>query len=269
MMMEPPLPKAGERWALFLDVDGTLVPIAPTPEAVRVDPALLASLERLQRGTEGAVALISGRPLAQIDALFQPLLLAAAGLHGLERRRADGSLEAPAAASQALARLKPVLAAYAADRPGVLFEDKGQSLALHYRLAPRYGAAICRIARYLVRGAGGELRLIEGDKVVELQPSGADKGKAILAFLAEPPFAGRIPVFAGDDTTDEDGFRAVTKRGGLSIKVRGGRVAATAAPYGLPSVTALHAWLTAVAAALAPSAAGSALATERHPSLSC
>ena len=190
-MTEPPLPKADERWAIFLDVDGTLVSIAPTPDAVRVDPSLLPLLDRLSRDCEGAIALISGRPIAQIDALFRPLTLPAAGLHGLERRHGDGSHPVPEAAAAAIVRLRPMLAAYAAHRPGVLFEDKGQSLALHYRLAPRYGSAIRRIGRYLVRGAGNELRLIDGDNVIELQPRGSDKGKAIAAFLAEPPFTGR------------------------------------------------------------------------------
>lgn len=244
-----PLPEPGERWALFLDVDGTLLSIAATPEAVRPEPALFPLLERLRRASGEALALVSGRSLASLDQLFAPLRLAAAGLHGRERRRADGSLVPRPEASALLVRLRPRLAAYVEARPGLLLEDKGGSLALHYRQAPERGAALRRFARRIAR-IEPELHLLSGRKVVELQPRGADKGKAIEAFLAEPPFSGRRPVFAGDDTTDEYGFAAVNARGGLSLRVvdaETGRRAATAARHSLAGVGALHCWLDAVA----------------------
>lgn len=245
----PPLPQPGDRWAFFLDVDGTLVAIAETPEAVRVEPALPPLLQRLAGANDGALALVSGRSLASIDALFAPLRLPAAGLHGWERRRGDGTLAPASEPTAILAPLRPVLLAFAATRPGLLVEDKGGSLALHYRLAPHYAAIVCQRAREIA-AAEPQLRLIEGRKVVEFVPCGSDKGAAIADFLAEPPFAGRVPVYAGDDTTDEDGFAAVNRLGGLSIKVanpeaRGGR--GTHARHRLPSISALHAWLGALA----------------------
>jgi trehalose 6-phosphate phosphatase len=127
-------------------------------------------------------------------------------------------------------------------------------LAVHYRLAPRYGAELLRQAELLARERPW-LRVIGGRKVVEFQPQGADKGRAVADFLAEPPFAGRIPVYAGDDTTDEDGFRAVNERGGLSIKVLNAetpRHEASAARFRLTSVPALHRWLGDVADRLDP-----------------
>lgn len=247
----PPLPGAGDRWALFLDVDGTLVAIAPTPETVRADPTLLALLERLRGASGGALALISGRSLASIDRVFRPLTLPAAGVHGWERRRADGAAMPINVSTEALLPLRQVLESYAATHPGLLFEDKGDSVALHYRLAPRYGAAVCRLARGLA-AQYPELRLIEGRKVVEFVPRGTDKGRAVSAFVAEPPFAGRYPVYVGDDVTDEDAFIAVNQLGGLSIKVDDPeqRVRSTAAQFRLPSVSAMHDWLAAVAARL-------------------
>ncbi len=266
-----PLPEVGERWALFLDVDGTLVAIAATPEQARPEPALLPLLERLSRGSDGALALVSGRSLASIDQLFAPLRLPAAGLHGWERRRSDGSVVRREPIAAPLERLRLRLAAYAAARPGVLLEDKGASLALHYRLAPERGAALRRFAREIA-AAEPELRLLTGRKVVELQPRGADKGQAILAFLDEPAFAGRRPVFVGDDATDEDGFAAVNAAGGVSLRVmddetRGRRL--SAARYTLPGIEGLRDWLGALAQRLEAGERGARTGTPGfHPVLS-
>lgn len=249
MVNLPPLPRPGDRWALFLDVDGTLVAIAPTPEAVRVEPALLPLLERLSKASDGALALVSGRSLLGIDTLFRPLLLPAAGLHGWERRRPDGTPAPISEPTAILAPLRPLLTAFTATRPGLLLEDKGGSLALHYRRPPQYGAAVCQRAREIA-AAEPRLRLIEGRKVVEFVPRGNDKGQAIAEFLGEPPFAGRLPVYVGDDTTDEDGFAAVNRLGGLSIRVANPEARGrhgSAARYRLPSVASLHGWLGAVA----------------------
>ncbi len=252
MGMVPPLPGDDDRWALFLDVDGTLVEIATTPHAVRLAPPLLPLLERLRRVCGGALALVSGRRLADLDALFAPLRLPAAGLHGAERRRADGSLAPIPTSSTLLDGVRPALLSFAAAHPGLLLEDKGGSLAVHYRKAPEHGAALHRLARQLAAAEPG-LRLIEGRKVVELQPRGCDKGCAITAFLDEPPFHGRRPVFVGDDTTDEDGFHAVNRLDGLSIKVMDSENAAgppSAARFRVDSIAALRDWLAAVAARL-------------------
>jgi trehalose 6-phosphate phosphatase len=253
VMLDPPLPAAGDRWALFLDIDGTLVAIARLPQEVRVDPGLPLLLGRLRGACGGALALVSGRRLTDIDLLFDPLRLPAAGVHGWQRRRADGTL---VVADEPIDVLKPLrfgLAAWATTRPGLLFEDKGGSLALHYRLAPEHGPGLIRLARRLV-SREKQLRMIKGRKVVEVLPVGADKGTAIAAFLAEPPFAGRLPVYAGDDATDEDGFRVVNRLGGVTIRVadpESGEVASEAR-YAVPSVAALRRWLAAVAERLPP-----------------
>ncbi len=230
--------------ALFLDVDGTLLEIAPRPELVRVPDGLPPLIMRLSAAREGALALISGRPVAQLDRLFQPWQGAAAGLHGLERRRADGIIDCAADTDSAAAvdRLRPKLAALAADGTGLTLEDKGGTLALHYRAAPQRGPEIHAIVEALHCEIASVLRLITGKMVIEFQPRTADKGRAIAAFLAEPPFCGRRPVFVGDDTTDEDGFAEIRRRGGIAVRV-GPFEAATAANYRLPTVEAVLAWL--------------------------
>lgn len=245
MNLPPPLdPQA----ALFIDVDGTLLEIAPRPELVRAPEALPPLLERLSGQRGGALALVSGRQIADLDRLFRPWQGAAAGMHGAERRRADGHLlrgsDSPAdrAAAAALGRLRPALRQFARQSPGVLLEDKGKTLALHYRQAPDKAGEIRALAERLVRDERERLRLIAGKMVFEVQPRHYGKDGAIAAFMAEPPFRGRSPVFLGDDTTDEDGFAEVTRRSGRSIRV-GPPSAATAAVYGLPSVSAVLDWL--------------------------
>ena len=237
-------PPLDPRSALFLDVDGTLLEIAPRPELVQVPVGLPSLMIRLSARREGALALIGGRPLAQLDRLFQPWQGAAAGLHGLERRRADGILDCgvDGNSSAALDRLRPKLAAVAADGTGLTLEDKGGTLALHYRAAPQREPEIRAAVGALHREMASVLRLIMGKMVVEFQPRSADKGRAIVAFLAEPPFLGRRPVFVGDDTTDEDGFAEIRRRGGIAVRV-GPFGGATIANYRLPSVEAVLAWL--------------------------
>lgn len=239
----PAAPPLDSGAALFLDVDGTLLDIAERPDLVQVPselPGLLAETAR-QRG--GALALVSGRPLGELDRLFRPWRGAAAGLHGIERRRADGVVDhrIDADAAAALGRIRPRLAALADAGSGLIFEDKGSTVALHYRAAPDRAAEILATAQALQREAGSAVRLIAGKMVVEFQPRGADKGTTIAAFLAEPPFLGRSPVFVGDDVTDEDGFAEINRRRGVAIRV--GQSAATCANYLLPSVAAVRAWL--------------------------
>jgi trehalose 6-phosphate phosphatase len=238
------VPPLDPQSALFLDVDGTLLEIAPRPELVQVPDGLPSLIMRLSAAREGALALISGRPLAQLDQLFQPWQGAAAGLHGLERRRADGILDCriDGDSAAALDRLRPRLGALAADGTGLMLEDKGGTLALHYRAVPQREPEIRAVVEALHREVAAVLRLITGKMVVEFQPRGADKGRAIAVFLAEPPFAGRRPVFVGDDTTDEDGFAEIRSRGGIAVRV-GPFGGATIANYRLPSVEAVLAWL--------------------------
>jgi trehalose 6-phosphate phosphatase len=234
--------------ALLLDVDGTLLEIAPHPDQVEVPSGLPQLLERLAGERDGALALISGRPIADLDRLFQPWHGAAAGLHGIERRRPDGgrvdsgATPGDAAAAAALDRLRPELQALVRQHPGVWLEDKGRTLALHYRAVPESGAEIRGRAERLLRENGDGLRLIPGKMVVEFQPRHYGKGGAIAAFMAEPPFRGRMPVFLGDDATDEEGFAEVNRRGGVSIRV-GAPLATSAAAYSLSSVAAALDWL--------------------------
>jgi trehalose 6-phosphate phosphatase len=229
--------------ALFLDVDGTLLEIAAQPELVRVPHSLPALIACRARKRDGALALISGRPLAQLDQLFHPWHGAAAGLHGIERRRADGSPDQilDPAGKAALDRIRPKLAAVAGDASGLVLEDKGGTIALHYRAVPEREAEIRAYAETLLTETKPALRLIAGKMVVEFQPSSVNKGLAIAAFLAEPPFFGRRPVFVGDDTTDEDGFAEVRRRGGIAVRV--GSPSSTAANYCLPTVGAVLDWL--------------------------
>jgi trehalose 6-phosphate phosphatase len=227
--------------ALFLDVDGTLLEIAHEPGAVKVPARLRRILERLQSATGGALALVSGRSLEQLDRLFFPLCLSAAGLHGLERRNLGLKTERAAPDLAARERARPRLAAFAAAHDGVLLEDKGLTLALHYRKAPELADAAAAAAAAAVAESRGALVLLHGKMVCELKPPGVDKGRAIAAFLEEPPFAGRPPVFAGDDVTDESGFVTINQWRGVSIRIGGG--SPTAAAFGCPNVRALHTWL--------------------------
>jgi trehalose 6-phosphate phosphatase len=240
------LPALDGQAALFIDVDGTLLEIAPRPDLVRVPPSLPELLLRLATERDGALALISGRPIAELDRLFRPWQGAAAGLHGVERRCPGVSYasahSADRAAAAALARLRPELEALVRQWPGAFLEDKGRTLALHYRAIPEAETPIRDAAVRLLQENAGALRLIPGKMVVEFQPRHHDKGRVIGAFMAEPPFRGRVPVYLGDDTTDEDGFAEVNRRGGISIRV-GPSSGTTAAAYQLPSVRSVLDWL--------------------------
>jgi trehalose 6-phosphate phosphatase len=239
-----PPPPLDEHSALFLDIDGTLLEIASRPDRVHVPSDLPSLLRDLAQQRGDALALVSGRPLHEIDRLFEPWRGAAAGLHGIERRGADGALDSGTdpAAAVALDRLRPRLKALAGAGPGLVLEDKDKSLALHYRGAPEREAEICSFAEETAR-LERALRLVAGKMVIEFQPRGANKGTAIGAFLAEPPFVGRRAVFLGDDVTDEDGFAEISGRNGIAIRV--GPPAQTWARYVLPDVRAVHAWLAA------------------------
>lgn len=235
----PPAPRA-ER-AFFLDVDGTLLEIADTPSAVSVDTALLDLVGRLFNASGGAVALVSGRALSDLDHLLGMPRLPKAGQHGLERRDSAGRLWIHAAPPGAKCAIKEALAPVLARHPGLLLEDKGLTLALHYRLAPHLAAYAQRLMARLVEDVGDELDIQRGKRVVEIKPSGIDKGTAVAEYLAESPFRGRHPVFIGDDLNDEHGFAEVNKLDGTSIKVGGG---ASCARYRLPNVAAVRRWLT-------------------------
>lgn len=233
-------PAFSRDWAFFLDVDGTLLEHAERPDAVRTDPALGRLLAGLHEAAGGALALISGRPVAEMDALFAPLRLPAAGQHGVERRDARGKVHRHALPAELLRRAARRLGEFAARHAGMLLENKGHSLALHFRLVPELsGAARAAVAEALAE-LGPEFEMQAGKLVFEIKPSGRDKGTAIEEFMREPPFRGRTPVFIGDDLTDEYGFGIVNRLGGHAIKVGEGR---SAAPWRLADAAAVRSWL--------------------------
>ncbi|MGB5622031.1 MAG: trehalose-phosphatase [Gammaproteobacteria bacterium] len=235
------LPAWSDRWALFLDVDGTLLDIADHPDDVRTTPRLKLLVRRAGLELGGAVALVSGRAIADLDRLFMPLQLPTAGLHGIERRSADGTMHYRPALEDRLHDIKRELMEFADNRTGLLLEDKGAALALHYRNAPGAAGDAQEIMTRLARAAGEQFHVQHGKMVLELKPAGQDKGTAILQFMQEQPFAGRIPVFAGDDVTDEDGFVAVNRLGGESIRVGDGQ--STDARHYVETVNQLLGWL--------------------------
>jgi trehalose 6-phosphate phosphatase len=239
-----PVRQDGNDFALFLDVDGTLLEIAGSPDAVRVDPRLLDLLPRLRQQLGGAMALVSGRRIEDLGRLFGLAGLPMAGIHGLERRRGDGQIVRgvpdclPAAVRQPLYQL-------AAMHPGVLIEDKGAAVAVHYRAAPEAEAdARAAVAEALAQSTG-RLTLLDGKMVLEVRWRGSTKGDAIAAFMNEAPFSGRRVLFAGDDVTDEDGFEVVNRLGGWSIRVGDDR--STAAHFRLSGVSAVIGWLELLA----------------------
>ena len=239
----PPAHPVGVPWALFLDFDGTLVEIAMTPNAVTVHPRLRTILSACTEAFRGAVAIVSGRPIAIVDSLLDPLKLPVAGLHGLELRMPDGTVEQGAHRSADLGEVRTRFLSLARDDTRLVVEDKGSSLALHFRRAPERE----RELRDLVAGAAAPHdghQVMHGKMVLEIRPAHADKGTAVTRFLETPRFVGRVPVFAGDDITDEDGFEAVSRHGGISIKVGAGE---TSADYRVPDVAALRDWLASIA----------------------
>ncbi|MFO1050345.1 MAG: trehalose-phosphatase [Geminicoccaceae bacterium] len=234
----PPLELGAD--ALFLDYDGTLVELAPTPGEAVADEGLLRLLIALHAEAGGALAVVTGRPAADIDAFLAPLRLPLAALHGLAVRPADGAAQEAPGQVAGLAAARGAFDEFAAAHPGTRVEDKGLSVALHFRGAAGAADAADRLAQALAEASGGALRLQRGKMVVELLPAGTDKGTGIAGLMDTVPFAGRRPVFVGDDVTDEAGFAAVNRLGGMSIKVGDG---STAAARRLPDVAAVRAWL--------------------------
>ena len=231
--------------AIFLDFDGTLVDLAERPGGVSAPAGLQRTLAALRDALGGALAIVSGRPIDQIDHFLAPLKLAAAGVHGAERRSADGSLTLADVPS--LERVEAAAQALQAQHPALLIERKRGSLALHYRAAPQLQATCTAAMRAAVAASGG-LVLLPGKMVLEAKAAGIGKGIAIAALMAEAPFAGRTPVFIGDDVTDEAGFEAVQAAGGVAIKVG---PEASSARHRVDSPDAVRAALGAAAQRLA------------------
>lgn len=235
----PAPPEWSPAWAPFLDIDGTLLDIAAAPGTVVVPPGLVDLLDRLAARC-GVLALVTGRSLAQVDALFGAGRFDCAANHGAVLRvggRLDPGVGDPAAGHAVAAALAPAVAAH----PGAFVEDKGHSVAVHYRAAPAAATALLAAAEGAIRAGPGDWRILVGKAVVEIAPRATSKGTAIERFLAEPAYAGRRPFFAGDDTTDEDAFGVVRARDGLGVLV--GPARRTGATRRLPSPGAFRDWL--------------------------
>lgn len=238
MLLCPLLTKAQ---ALFLDFDGTLAELAPHPAAVRLAPGLIPLLSSLHRHLGGALAIVTGRAEGDIDRLLTPLRLPLASEHGARYRL---HLAEPSQAASAPPDLEAVMRAardLATRHAGLLVEPKGASVALHYRQAPHLEGLCHDTLAHALEGVEG-VELLHGKGVFEVKSRHIHKGRAIADFMAGPPFAGRTPVFAGDDTTDEAGFAAVQALGGWSIKVGEGP---TIAQHRCATPAALRRWLAA------------------------
>ena len=219
------LPAISAQTALFLDFDGTLVDLASDPDAVMVPSGLTATLLQLQTRLGGALAVVSGRSLPDLDRLLKPLRLPLAAEHGALRRLAAGE-DAVLLAHPDLSQLAQAAQVFAAAKPGLLVEVKRAAVALHYRQAPQWQAE-CQQFMALAAGATAGVELLHGKCVFEIKPSGISKGTAISDFMRLPAFKGRIPVFVGDDATDESGFSVVEALGGIGIKVGPGATLAS------------------------------------------
>ncbi len=236
--MRAELPEIKSDWALFLDIDGTLLDIAATPDSVIVPAELRADLGALHAAFGGAVALVSGRSIGAIDRMLAPLRLPVAGQHGAELRLDGTAMHMPA--PPRLATITAALETFATTHPGVLVEPKGNSVCVHYRLAPDAENAVRALAQELV-GAESGFELLPALMAFDIKPLAASKGRAVEWFLNQAPFRGRVPVFVGDDVTDEDAFAAVNARGGHSIHV--GAHGVSEARFHAPSPSAVRAWL--------------------------
>lgn len=239
------VPQPPGAWCLFLDVDGTLLELADHPQAVTVDAQLRQLLEKLRARAAGALALISGRRLADLDRLFGHCAFAAAGLHGCERRDAHGRMHVAPVAVESLAAVRAGLETLARRHPGLMLEDKGAGLALHFLKAPQLEQELRTEVASLAAPLVPDFRVLDGHAVIEVKPAGYTKDSAVTAFMQEKPFAGRVPIFIGDDQTDYDGFAAVRRFDGLAIAV-GPRVQSQ---WWLPGPAAVRCWLEELAGA--------------------
>jgi len=239
----PPRAKAATI-ALFVDIDGTLVDFAARPDGVVVDDSLRPMLREVRTRLGGALAAVSGRPLREIDALLELSSSAAAGLHGAQLRTADGTILAVMHDASQLDPARELAASMAAAHPGVLVEDKGAAIALHYRMAPAAANDVARAALEMLHTVGPNYELLHGNHVIELKPAQTNKGTALTALMATSPFIGRTPWMIGDDLTDEDAFERANELGGVSVIV--GPRRPTLAHYALTNPAAARAWIASL-----------------------
>lgn len=239
LIEEKPVPEQGADLAYFLDVDGTLLSIAASPELAVPNAAVCDLLSRLSAASEGALALVSGRPLRELDRMFAPHRFPTAAQHGAELRFPDGKVTWWETHLPALHAIGTKLRKLAASDARIRIEDKGLAIGLHYRSAPQLGKRLAPAMLELL-APYPMLRLQPGKCVLEICAADSGKGRAVENFMHHPPFAGRKPVYIGDDLTDESGFTAVNNLNGISIKVGG---EPTVAQYRLPDPSAVRGWL--------------------------
>ena len=232
-----------DRWALFIDIDGTLLEVAPTPDAVSMPPGLVQTLERVERRFSGAVALITGRRVSGADRLFAPLKLVTSGVHGTEVRAVAGAglrMLTPPVPSDLVREVSRVIEI----SPGIMVEQKGAGVAVHYRNAPETRAALETALEHIV-GRWREFQLRPGRKVLEVLPRGSSKGSALVWLMRMPQFRGRLPIMIGDDWGDEPALAAAAKMGGAGLRVAGEHFDSAVADFA--SVASVRAWLSALA----------------------
>jgi trehalose 6-phosphate phosphatase len=214
--MGPPLPV---RAALLLDLDGTLIDIAPTPDAVVVPPDLPVTLRRLRARLDDALAVVSGRPIGEVEALLGDAPYAVAGEHGAAIRHAPGAPVERATLPELPMGWVEQAERIAAARPGVLLEQKAHGMVLHYRRATNEGPALQQALWRMLDAHHDRFELMAGSMTWELRPLGVSKATAVAGLMERAPFAGRVPVYIGDDVTDEDGIRAARAMGGMGWRV--------------------------------------------------
>jgi trehalose 6-phosphate phosphatase len=233
------VPQPVGHWCLFLDVDGTLLELADHPQSVAVGPHLVPLIERLRTAAHGAVALVSGRTIADLDQLFGTFDLPVAGLHGCERRDARGRMHVAPVAREQLADVRAGLERLVRRHEGLMLEDKGAGLALHFLKAPQLEHELRAEVALLAAPLVPRFAVLGGHAVLEVKPAAHTKDSAVTAYMQEEPFRGRLPIFIGDDQTDYDGFAAVRRENGMAIAV-GPRVTSE---FWLPGPAAVHHWL--------------------------
>lgn len=235
-----------ETTALFLDIDGTLLDVAREPDAVAVPDGLVDTIERIRESLDGALAIITGRPIPEVDRLFSPLKLVAGGVHGSElRREMYGKIEvlAPSFPTALIEELEVLCGA----SPGILLEVKGTGVAIHYRQAPAAAAGVGSALQAMAERSLGALRLTPGRMVFELLPACMSKGTALEALMTARGFAGRRAIVIGDDVSDESAFRVAESAGGLALRVRGEHFTNGATDFSGPAE--VRAWLDQLAPA--------------------
>ena len=241
--LEPQMRSSLAGHALYLDIDGTILDLAPSPDRVEVPVWMVPLLQRLWLKLDGAVAFVSGRNIAAIDALFEPLKLPAIGVHGGEIRIGGGPVVIDESLMAELQAALPLLHDAIAHVHGVYLENKRCAIALHYRSVPERGREVLKIAELVVAGLGPAFAVLVGKCVVEIRPRHLTKGAGLRRLMEQEPFRGRSPIFAGDDVTDEDAFEVVNRFGGISVRV--GEAAPSAATYRLADPDQLRQWLLA------------------------